>query len=84
MLATLYMSFLKSHLKVIYYKYILLCCANSNGCGRTGTFISIYVTLERIKTDGTVDIFQVVKSSRLRRTKLVANCVSDKPNNTII
>ena len=50
----------------------------SNGCGRTGTFITIYTTLERIKTDGTVDIFQIVKSSRLQRTNFVANTVSGK------
>ena len=50
----------------------------SNGCGRTGTFITIYTTLERIKTDGTVDVFQIVKSSRLQRANFVANTVSGK------
>ena len=50
----------------------------SNGSGRTGTFVTIYTTLERIKTDGTVDIFQVVKSSRLQRAHFVANAVSNK------
>lgn len=58
------------------YKLKVLLCFYSNGCGRTGTFITIYTTLERIKTDGTVDIFQIVKSSRLQRANFVANPVS--------
>ena len=48
----------------------------SNGSGRTGTFISTYTALERIKTDGIVDIFLTVKSSRLQRPNFVANSVS--------
>lgn len=47
----------------------------SNGCGRTGTFITIYYTIERLKVEGLVDIFQAVKNCRIRRTGVVANLV---------
>ena len=59
-----------------FFMHYTMYCIYSNGSGRTGTFITIYTTLERIKTDGTVDIFQIVKSSRLQRTNFVANSVS--------
>jgi len=54
----------------------VLCNTYSNGCGRTGSFIAIYYTLERVKAEQTVDIFQAIKNSRIRRTALVSNVVS--------
>ena len=53
------------------------CFACSDGCGRTGSFIAIYYTLERVKAEQTVDIFQAIKNSRIRRTSLVSNVVSN-------
>jgi len=55
------------------------CFACSDGCGRTGSFIAIYYTLERVKAEQTVDIFQAIKNSRIRRTSLVSNVVSISP-----
>lgn len=66
--------------EVVWFEVIIY----SNGSGRTGTFISIYTALERIKTDGIVDIFLTVKSSRLQRANFVANSVSGKSRSTII
>ena len=48
---------------------------HSDGCGRTGSFITICYTLERVKVEQTVDIFQAIKNSRIRRTGLVSNAV---------
>ena len=43
----------------------------SDGCGRTGTFLTIYSQIERLKTEQVVDIFQWVKYSRIQRAWLV-------------
>ena len=61
----------------------------SDGVGRTGTFICIHAQLERIKTEGVVDVFQFVKSSRISRPNLVSELVSDvtsspNPTNTTL
>ena len=47
----------------------------SDGCGRTGTFLSIYSQIERLKTEQVIDVFQWVKSSRIQRPWLVSNQV---------
>ena len=39
----------------------------SDGVGRTGTFICLHSQLERLKTEGVVDFFQVVKSAHIQR-----------------
>lgn len=49
--------------------------ASSDGMGRTGTFICIDSELERLKSEGFIDIFQCVKSSRCCRPHLVENVV---------
>ena len=48
----------------------------SDGCARSGTFIAICYTLDRINIEGTVDIFHAVKLSRICRAGLVGNVVS--------
>ena len=48
----------------------------SDGVGRTGTFICIHSQLERLKTEGIVDLFQSVKSARVQRAGLVPEPVS--------
>ena len=48
----------------------------SDGMSRTGTFLIIHSQIERLKTEGVVDILQAVKSARLQRAGLVLNAVS--------
>ena len=43
--------------------------------GRTGTFICLHSQLERLKTEGLVDLFQAVKSARIQRAGLVPDAV---------
>ena len=43
--------------------------------GRTGTFICLHSELERLKTEGLVDLFQAVKSARIQRAGLVPDAV---------
>ena len=51
----------------------------SDGVGRTGTFICIHSQLERLKTDGVVDVFQAIRSARTQRAGLVPSTVSSFP-----
>lgn len=48
----------------------------SNGSGRSGVFVVLYSQLERLKTEGAVDIFQGVKTARIQRMGIVENAVS--------
>ena len=48
----------------------------SGGAGRTGTFIAISILLERLKTEGVVDVFQTVRKLRLQRQGSVQTVVS--------
>ena len=48
----------------------------SGGCGRTGTFIAVSILLERLKTEGVVDVFNTVRSLRLQRPGMVQSVVS--------
>ena len=56
------------------YNYVVLYC--SDGIGRTGTFICIHAQLERVRTEGVIDIFEFVKSLRISRSNLVSELVS--------
>ena len=49
---------------------------SSGGCGRTGTFIAVSILLERLKTEGVVDVFHTVRGIRLQRPGMVRNEVS--------
>ena len=49
----------------------------SDAVGRTGTFICIHSQLEKLKTEGAVDIFQSIKSARIQRAGLVPETVRD-------
>ena len=48
----------------------------SGGTGRTGTFIAISNLIERLKTEGVVDVFHTVRTLRLQRPGLVQTVVS--------
>eukprot|EP00731_Ephydatia_muelleri_P025777 Em0017g860a len=45
----------------------------NDGVGRTGTFITMHSELERLKTEGVVDVVQRVKFSRIARPGIVQN-----------
>ena len=66
-------------------EYIIIACTSlhikhticiSDGVVRTGTFICIHSQLERLKTEGVVDVFQAIKSARIQRPGLIPNVVS--------
>ena len=48
----------------------------SGGTGRTGTFIAMNILLERLKTEGVVDVFHTVRALRLQRPGMVQTVVS--------
>ena len=50
-------------------------CANSDGMGRTGTFIAIHTCLEQMKGEGTVDVLRTIKAIRSQRPGLVQGVV---------
>ncbi|XP_064407623.1 mucin-3A-like isoform X2 [Halichondria panicea] len=52
-------------------KPIIVMC--NDGCGRSGTFLSVYSAIDRFKVEAVVDVFQCVKSARIQRMALVAN-----------
>ena len=58
---------------------------SSGGCGRTGTYIAVSILIERLKTEGVVDVFQTVRKLRMQRPGMVASPVSSvatmKPEN---
>jgi len=41
------------------------------GCGRTGAYLCIANSIEQVKTEGMVDVYQTVKELRLQRKKMV-------------
>ena len=56
-----------------YYAVCVVSC--SDGMGRTGTFLCIHAQLERVKSEGLVDFFQFVKSSRIHRPSIISEKV---------
>ena len=48
----------------------------SNGVGRSGVFIALHILLERMQTEGSVDVFQTVKNLRIQRPAMVQTLVS--------
>jgi protein tyrosine phosphatase len=50
-------------------KPIIVHC--SGGCGRTGTYIVVSILIERLKTEGVVDVFHTVRNLRLQRPGMV-------------
>ena len=49
--------------------------SNSDGVVRSGTFVCIHSQLERVKTEGVVDVFQAIKSARIHRPGIIPNTV---------
>ena len=52
-------------------------CVCSDTVSRSGMFCAIATTIERCKTEGVVDVFQVVKALRVHKPGAVRNMVSD-------
>ena len=50
--------------------------SSSDGVGRSGAFLCIHSQLERLKTEGEIDIFKYLKSARTRRIGLLSDPVS--------
>ena len=50
--------------------------SHSDGTGRSGAFLCMHSHLERLMTDGEVDIFKYLKTARTHRQGLVAELVS--------
>ena len=63
-------------LKCVSKTVINYCVFISDGVIRSGTFICIHSQLERLKTEGVVDVFQAIKSARIQRPGLIPNTVS--------
>ena len=49
----------------------------TGGCGQTGIFLTLANSVERVKAEGTVDIFQTVKLLRQQRPHMVQTLVSE-------
>ena len=47
----------------------------SDGVVRSGTFLCIHSQLERLKTEGVVDVFQAIKSASIQRPGVIPNTV---------
>lgn len=55
------------------------CSLCSAGVGRTGVFITLSIVLERMRYEGVVDMFQMVKTLRTQRPAMVQTEVSSPP-----
>ena len=51
-------------------------CVYSDTVGRSGMFCAIATTIERCKTEGVVDVFQMVKALHVHKPGAVRNVVS--------
>ena len=59
------------------FMIIRKCCSYSHsaGVGRTGTFVSIDIELQRIKQQGVVDVYNTVYKLRYQRVSSVQTIV---------
>lgn len=56
----------------LYFRY-----PYSDGVGRTGVFSSLFIVLERMRSEGVVDLFQTVKLLRTQRPAMVQSQASE-------
>ena len=49
-----------------------------DGTGRTGTFITMFSVLEKLKPEHLVDVFQILKKARIQRPLLVETQVREQ------
>ena len=57
-------------------EYCTVCVSCSDTVSRSGMFCAIATTIERCKTEGVVDVFQVVKALRVQKPGAVRTVVS--------
>lgn len=57
------------------YHPLLTFSVVSGGVGRTGVFCGISMMIERLKSEGVVDVFQTVQAMRLQRPAMVQTAV---------
>ena len=57
-----------------------MCVSCSDTVSRSGMFCAIVTTIERCKTEGVVDVFQVVKALRVQKPGAVRTVVSGYTN----
>ena len=55
----------------------------SDTVSRSGMFCAIATTIERCKTEGVVDVFQVVKALRVQKPGAVPTVVSTRPHSAL-
>jgi hypothetical protein len=55
---------------------IVMSLFRSAGIGRTGAFCSLSTAIERVKSEGVVDVFHTVKHLRTQRPHMVQSAVS--------
>ena len=54
---------------------IVFLLSSSDTVGRSGMFCAIMSTVERCKTEGVVDVFQVTKALRVQKPGAILNVV---------
>lgn len=61
------------------FKHVTLVFYLSDGVGRTGVFCALSIVLERMRSEGVVDLFQTVKLLRTQRPNMIQNkvCMED-------
>lgn len=70
----------KSFLATFYFNFRCVC---SNGDGRTGVFLALCLSIERLETEDNVNIFQTIRWLRSQRARLVSSLVSKARANRI-
>ena len=56
--------------------YLINCVVSSDTATRSGMYCSVATTIDRCKTEGVVDVFQVVKALRVHKPGAVPSVVS--------
>ena len=62
-------------MQLVYIMKVCMSTFTSDGVVRSGTFLIIHSQLERLKTEGVVDVFQAIKSARIHRPGIIPNTV---------
>ena len=69
---------LKSQVYLFLYQSVFI-FSFSNGRGRSGTFVAVYNSTERLKVEQLIDVLQCVRAIRIS----LADAVENKVNNSV-
>ena len=58
----------------MFFSYDIL--SFSDGSGRSGTLITLYIALERLKLENIIDVFSIVRNLKTQRVGMIENQVS--------